>query len=282
MTAAPAIVDAEVVDDMNAETARELLGYVNAQLADVWHNVKRLYRGRAWLALGYSSWDEMCRREIDTSHLRLPAEERQETLASLREAGLSIRAIASATGVARNTVRAGLRSDVGQIDPPVEVQGRDGKTYKVAPSSPSARKIPTADDESVIVVHSLPEPVEPEACDTTDPASPCGPDNSFETALRAARTFLESLCDSPTPEQARQVRNLLNRYVTKLGREGAGSPAPSADDATTEWSTAVQHISASAPMETLTEQQVLWLQGAAEYLANYCRGELVTRKGDAA
>lgn len=55
----------------------------------------------------------------------------------MREIGMSVRAIASATGAARNTVRNELRaSEVGQLDPPTEqspVTGTDGKTYSPRP-----------------------------------------------------------------------------------------------------------------------------------------------------
>ncbi|WP_137725725.1 hypothetical protein [Prescottella subtropica] len=52
-------------------------------------------------------------------------------VASLRDSGLSIRAIASATGNSINTVQGDLR-EVSQTDTPAEprpVTGTDGKTY---------------------------------------------------------------------------------------------------------------------------------------------------------
>lgn len=63
------------------------------------------YTRRAWSALGYNSWDDYCVREFGAARLRLPREERAEIVSSLRESGLSIRAIASATGAAYDTVR---------------------------------------------------------------------------------------------------------------------------------------------------------------------------------
>jgi hypothetical protein len=56
------------------------------------------------MPLGYSNWDAYCKAEFPTSRLRLPREERAEVVASLRESGLSIRAIEAATGVSRKTV----------------------------------------------------------------------------------------------------------------------------------------------------------------------------------
>lgn len=53
----------------------------------------------------YQSWDDYCTREFGTTRLRLPREERAEVVASLRESGLSIRAIASATNEPVMTVQ---------------------------------------------------------------------------------------------------------------------------------------------------------------------------------
>lgn len=55
-------------------------------------------------ALGYTSWDDYCTREFGTTRLRLPREERTEVVASLRESGLSLRAIAAATGDHYSTI----------------------------------------------------------------------------------------------------------------------------------------------------------------------------------
>jgi transposase-like protein len=64
---------------------------------------------RSWSALGYESWDDYCTREFGTSRLRLPREERSEVVSSLRESGLSIRAIASATGSGTRQIQEAIR-----------------------------------------------------------------------------------------------------------------------------------------------------------------------------
>jgi hypothetical protein len=48
--------------------------------------------------------------------------------ASLREIGMSTRAIAAATGNSRRTIQADAQ-DVAQIAPPAPITGTDGKTY---------------------------------------------------------------------------------------------------------------------------------------------------------
>lgn len=80
--------------------------------------------------LGYSSWDDYCTREFGTSRLKLPREDRAEHVASLRESGLSIRAIASATGSSKNTIKSDLRQ-VGQFDPPVPDEHGDTETGEI-------------------------------------------------------------------------------------------------------------------------------------------------------
>jgi hypothetical protein len=85
---------------LSPSDARALTDQIKADVETVWDRIERAYLERAWAALGYANWDEYCLTEFGTSRLRLPREERPEIVASLREAGLSIRAIASATGAA--------------------------------------------------------------------------------------------------------------------------------------------------------------------------------------
>ena len=84
--------------------ARLRVDRIKVGVEAVWHLIAESYQARDWEALGYTSWDDMCTREFGTSRLRLPREERQEVVASLREQGLSIRAIAAVTGDHYSTV----------------------------------------------------------------------------------------------------------------------------------------------------------------------------------
>ena len=65
----------------------------------------------------------------------LPREERQEVVASMREIGMSTRAIASATGVSRRTLIRDRQSggDIGTTSETAPVTGTDGKTYTPRP-----------------------------------------------------------------------------------------------------------------------------------------------------
>lgn len=151
-----ALVNTDDIVVMNAEEARAKTDRAKVAVEATWELVKDLYLNRAWAALGYPSWDDYCTREFGSARLRLPREERQEVVASLRDAGLSTRAIEAATGVSRPTVIKDLREheQVVKSSPPAlappapatpsprpapKVQGTDGKTYQsTKPSTPSA------------------------------------------------------------------------------------------------------------------------------------------------
>lgn len=141
---AVAITD-ELPQQLTAIEARELTDKIKIAIDDAWHWIKQAYLSRAWLALDYASWDDYCTSEFGTSRLRLPREERQEVVSSMREIGMSTRAIASAAGVNRETVMQDMRQVVGNQPPEPEsdaldaeprVTGTDGKSY-------SPRRSPT-------------------------------------------------------------------------------------------------------------------------------------------
>ena len=118
---------------MDSTSARVLTDQIKVAVEATWELVKRAYVERAWAVLGYVSWDDYCTREFGTSRLRLPREERSEVVASLRESGLSNRAIASATGYDEKTIRNELAASGADNSAPVIVT--DGKTY--SPTQPA-------------------------------------------------------------------------------------------------------------------------------------------------
>src|SRR4051812_16898253 len=89
---------------MSIEKAKEVTNRIRQMMAIAWTSIVEAYNGRAWIALGYSSWDAYCNAEFDGARLRLPREDRREVVASLRDSGLSLRAIESAIDVSRKTV----------------------------------------------------------------------------------------------------------------------------------------------------------------------------------
>jgi transposase-like protein len=142
--------------------ARRLTDDIKAAVADVWLRISEAYQGRAWLALGYDSWDAYCAAEFAGGRLQLPREERREIVASLRESGLSVRAIASATGSSKSAVSRALPTvpngtvEVSpaptsapeveprfkaSVKPAAKVTGTNGKSYEPPAPKPAEPRV---------------------------------------------------------------------------------------------------------------------------------------------
>ncbi len=120
---------------LSSADARELTDRIRIGVEPVWELVKQAYVSGAWSVLGDDSWDDYCTREFGNSRLRLSREERSEVVASLREIGMSTRAISAATGIGATSVR---REISGAPNGAVgTVTGLDGKAY---PPKPIARQ----------------------------------------------------------------------------------------------------------------------------------------------
>jgi hypothetical protein len=106
-------------------TARRLTDKIRGTLAVAYELLGEAWAGRAWIPLGYASWDEYCAAEFsDARHVRLPVAQRRELVAAYRGRGMSERAISSGLGVSAGTVH----SDVVAIDMQgAEVVSLDGR-----------------------------------------------------------------------------------------------------------------------------------------------------------
>lgn len=116
------------------EEARQLTARIKVAVEGSWLLIQEAYTSRTWAVLGYNTWDAYCNAEFGNTRLRLPREERQEVVASLRETGLSVRAIAAATGINKETVSRDLQVSGNQT--PAHVIGADGKTYTATRPAP--------------------------------------------------------------------------------------------------------------------------------------------------
>lgn len=123
----------ELIATVTPDAARDLTDRIKTTVGVAWELIVQAYTGRAWAALGYANWDAYTAAEFGGLRLRLPSEERAEIVASLRDSGLSQRAIASAIDVTPPTVREDLRSGGRNLPPE-----HDRQPVEPAPSSADA------------------------------------------------------------------------------------------------------------------------------------------------
>lgn len=134
----------QVVDVLEADAALDLVGRITAQNRRV--NVEagalvelvaEALKGRAWIPLGYGSWDELV-TEMGWEFRPATTEDRAELVRSMRESGMSLRAIGRTVGTSKSQVERDLASTVpnGTVGP---VTGVNGKTYQ--PTRPPAEAV---------------------------------------------------------------------------------------------------------------------------------------------
>lgn len=134
--------------DLTVHDARVLTARIRESVAGVWDLIVEAYTSRAWTSLGYDSWDDYTRTEFDGVRIALPREDRREVIGSLRDAGLSTRAIASAIVVNDKTVR----NDLAGAEYSAPVIGADGKQYAPKPAHVTTT---TRTTESTKVEHDV-------------------------------------------------------------------------------------------------------------------------------
>jgi transcriptional regulator with XRE-family HTH domain len=183
----------------DAEYARQLTDRIKVAVEGTWHLITEAYQSRAWSALGYGSWDDYCTREFGTSRLRLPREDRAETVQSLREAGLSIRAIAAVTGDSFGTVQAVIAGD--QIRSPE----REQLLAEELAASEEAFEAEQAENDDFA------QKIADEMADSGDP---------WENGSPGHEAFVTEL-------QASEARSAAPALVKVVGRDGKAYPASS-------------------------------------------------------
>jgi len=205
---------AESLVPLSEFEARRLTRRINEALSVAWELVAEAYARRVWEPLGYGSWDAYCRAEFAASRLRLPAEEREETVRSLRAAGLSTRAIASATGYDKRTVTRDLSG--GAFAPPESalqpVTGLDGKHYAPHNASPVASGEPI-DGELVDESLDRPGSADRVAPRRRRPLSEQAKDAGWELR-KAIERIARLTTDDRYPRHAEQMALLLRGHLT--------------------------------------------------------------------
>lgn len=167
----------EPIAECTPDEARELTDRIGTAMGVAWELVLQAYRTRAWAALGHGSWDAYCTAEFGKFHMRLPSEERDETIASLRAAGLSIRAIAATRIASKKTVERTIAAS-GVANDDTSITGTDGKTY---PGGESAG------------VRAARERREREAAEAAEPVDHGMCTAGFDCAAKA--TAADGMCD---------------------------------------------------------------------------------------
>ena len=157
MSAVAGIIIDDVVAVLDGAEARELTRRIKVGLEHSYTLIIAAYRGQAWRSMGYSAWDAYCQGEFGSLALQPPREDRQNVIMSMREAGMSIRAIGTATGSSYGTVSRGLeeveasnQSGDPNGSPAAgsgKVVGRDGKSYPSVKPRPKHPDPPSFEDE---------------------------------------------------------------------------------------------------------------------------------------
>lgn len=140
------------IAQLDAARARQLTDRIKTALGATWELAAEAYKSRAWAALGYASWDDYTTQEFGTARLRLPKEDRAEAVASLRESGLSLRAISAVTGDSVTTVRRELAG---------VPNGTPAEDEPASPIGDSEEPVSAIADELVDVEPAGVEPHEP-------------------------------------------------------------------------------------------------------------------------
>ena len=206
--------------------ARRLTDQIKVSAAVLWELIIAAYQRRAWAALGYESWDAYAIAEFGDTRLRLPREERAEIVTSLRHAGLSIRAIESATGASKDTIR----KDIEAYQPGTPDQseaktvGTDGKQYakrSTVVGMPRKGKAKAADQPAPVpettAAETKPEPAAPQPESRLKPRNGwCSDNDGWKHGYKMASDSLRNLTGNPTLTQLKQLEGLLTRTLQKV------------------------------------------------------------------
>ncbi|GAB2547949.1 helix-turn-helix transcriptional regulator [Brachybacterium huguangmaarense] len=94
-----------VVDEIRRRAGAfvEQSAQLQADAEDLTELIVTAYRGQAWLALGYESWEELQAAEFSQARLWESVESRRAQVARFIEEGLSTRAIGSVLGISKAT-----------------------------------------------------------------------------------------------------------------------------------------------------------------------------------
>ncbi len=136
--------------DSTLDEARQRAERLRAGLvrySEMRQDIADAFACRDWIALGYDNWPAYVEGEFGEQLAQLARGDRRQAVEDLRGQGMSVRQIASATGISRGTVSNDLAQVSNSGHLPDKVTGSDGKTYAASrPQTPgSAGTAPPAD-----------------------------------------------------------------------------------------------------------------------------------------
>ena len=185
---------------MDRQRAEELLGDLRRSGEVFIVGMVEMWRGQGWLALGYSSWDDLCDSELRGMRVNLPIESRREVVAELTDEGMSTRAIGSALGLHHDTVASDRKAGVGNPTPdPTPTVGLDGKTYQPRPT----REVTTS--ETVTVDAETGEIVPPAPSKPHRRPLPDAMRDASHELLKSAQRLERLTSDDRWPRNAKQA-----------------------------------------------------------------------------
>lgn len=194
----------EVEKPLTKEQALELTEKIQTGLAAfavLIENVKEAYTRRVWKPMGYENWFEYLDGEFVGGFPQLDKTERREIVASLREAGMSTRAIAPVVGASQRTVSDDTRATEQNCSvEPAKVTSLDGRERP-------ATRLKKAVVEEVRVSTVLP----PDGSeDATEDGETCTPLSAFPISFKSSKQWIDRLL------RTKEVRgNLEDLHKTK-------------------------------------------------------------------
>lgn len=198
---------------------QEVDAWVDAYPAET---VLALWDARAWEMMQYPTWEALCDSRGWTRRVALPRPERREVVATLRQEGMSTRAIAAATGIPQSTVSDDIKqvTESGHVS---EVTGTDGKTYR--PTRPVAIPEPEPDEPvEVLTAHEWADRNGHQVTTDPDPTDLIPEQSRFEMRfwrhLDAARELATDL-DYPHHFNEQMTRHLLDLVETLARKQDA-------------------------------------------------------------
>lgn len=145
----------EIVEPLSFDEATALTESIRGAVADLEEKVVRAFFGRVWVAMDYGSWDEYVQGEYKSAPLALPREDRRIQVASLRQQGLSLRAIGAVTGVSEATVHDDLAT-VQNLTVPERITGLDGKDRPATQPEREPASSPEINDTPLVAREACP------------------------------------------------------------------------------------------------------------------------------